>query len=117
MAQGGLALAYSLAGIFNMLILLLMLRKRIGAINGRQMILSFGQTLLASTIMGLACFYSVQFFEATWGVASKMIQFFQLSLGIGMGVVVFAFFAFVFRMEESELVLNILRRKFRKKRT
>ncbi|MCR6544949.1 murein biosynthesis integral membrane protein MurJ [Dehalobacterium formicoaceticum] len=115
MAQGGLALAYSLAGILNMLILLWMLRKKIGAMNGRQMIRSFGQTLLASSIMGIACFYTARFCVMIWGVETKLAQLLQLSLSIGVGIVVFAVFAIVFRMEESELVLGILRRKLRRK--
>jgi len=115
MAQGGLALAYSLAGIFNMLALIWMLRRKIGAINGWQTIKSFGQTLFASTLMGVACFYTIKFSDIIWGVETKLSQLIQVSLGIFVGMVIFSVIAMLFRMEEAEMVFGIIRRKFRRR--
>lgn len=115
MAQGGLALAYSMAGIFNMLALIWMLRRKIGAINGWQTIISFGQTLFASLIMGVACFYTLEISKIIWGVETKLGQLIQVSLGVGVGIVVFSVIALLFRMEEAEMVFGIVKRKFRRK--
>lgn len=116
MAQGGLALAYSLAGIFNMLALLLLLRRKIGSLNGWQTIRSFCQTLFASLLMGVACVYTAQFSESVWGIGTKLGQLTQVSLAIGVGVVVFAVIALLFRMEEADMVFGILMRKLRRNR-
>ncbi|HHT62834.1 MAG: murein biosynthesis integral membrane protein MurJ [Bacillota bacterium] len=115
MAQGGLALAYSLAGIFNMIALMWMLRRKIGPLNGWQTLVSFVQTLFASTIMGVVCFYTSKFSASLWGIESKLGQLIQVSLSIGVGVLVFSLIAVIFRMEEAEMVFGILKRRFFRK--
>jgi len=49
------ALAISISGIVNMLLLLYFLKRKIGFIDGRRIITSLTKILLASTIMGMAC--------------------------------------------------------------
>ena len=115
MAQGGLALAYSSAGIFNMLALMWMLRRKIGHLNGWQTLWSFGQTLFASIVMGVACYFAAEFSSLIWGIETKLGQLIQVSLSIGVGVVVFSLIALIFRMEEAEMVFGIVRRKFFRK--
>lgn len=116
MEQGGLALAYSLAGIINMLVLLVLLRRKIGSLNGWRMLYSFGQTLVASFMMGIAVWYTARFSSAFFGVTTKLGQLLQVGSGILVGAVVFAMVVQTFRMEESEMVWGILLRKFKRKR-
>lgn len=115
MQQGGLALAYSLAGIINMIILLVFLRRKIGGINGRRMLISFGQTLFASALMGIATYYAAQFSMNIFGVATKLSQTIQVLIGIMVGGIAFAGVALAFRMEEAQMVWGIILRKFKKK--
>jgi len=54
LGTGGLALAYSLAGIVNLGVLMVLLRRKIGRIDGQRMLTSFIKTLGISAAMGLA---------------------------------------------------------------
>ncbi len=115
MEQNGLALAYSLAGIINMVALLVLLRKKIGPLDGWHMIASFLQTLIASAVMGVASYYTVQASSLIWSIDTKLGQLIQLSSGFVVGVIVFSVIAILFHMEEAEMVYDILLRKLRRK--
>jgi putative peptidoglycan lipid II flippase len=54
MGHGGLALANSLAISAEVLVLLLILRRRWGSVEGRQTLNTLGRTLVATLLMGLA---------------------------------------------------------------
>ncbi|HBT20321.1 MAG TPA: murein biosynthesis integral membrane protein MurJ [Peptococcaceae bacterium] len=113
LSYGGLALAYSLAGIFNMAALLYYLRKKIGSINGRAFLISFFQTLVSSVIMAVVGYYTAVYIESILDMSYKINQLIQVSLSIAVSVVVFAALSFCFRAEEMFLVLNILSRRFK----
>jgi putative peptidoglycan lipid II flippase len=115
MKQGGLALAYSLAGIINMVLLLGLLRLKVGPLDGRRLIYSFGQTLFAAFIMGIVIFFTAQIAADIFGVATKFAQLVQVTAAVIIGAVVYSVIAMLFRMEEAEMVAGILVRKFRRK--
>jgi len=115
MEQGGLALAYSLAGIINMIVLLGLLRFKIGPLNGRQLIYSFGQTLFAAVLMGLAVAFALQITVDLWGTASKTAQLAELMVSIVTGTVVYGGVAVAFKMEEAKMVTEILIRRFQRR--
>jgi putative peptidoglycan lipid II flippase len=54
LAHGGLALATSLAAVFAMVLLLVILRRRVGALGGRAMLDGLWRISLATGAMGLA---------------------------------------------------------------
>lgn len=112
MQQGGLALAYSIAGILNMAILLFLLRRKIGAFGGRALLISMGKTIGISAVMGVVVLGIVCLFEQFLPITSKAVQLVQILLSIGVGVVVYAFISLKLKMPEAEQVMNIFRRKF-----
>ncbi|MGI6065129.1 MAG: murein biosynthesis integral membrane protein MurJ [Bacillota bacterium] len=115
MQQGGLALAYSLAGILNMGILLILLRRKIGPLGGWRLLLSLGQTIFASFLMGWVVFYTAKFSMILWGTQTKLAQLAQVSLSVIVGALIFALVSLLFKMEEAELVGKVLFRRFRRK--
>ncbi|PKM89709.1 MAG: murein biosynthesis integral membrane protein MurJ [Firmicutes bacterium HGW-Firmicutes-12] len=112
LAHGGLALAYSLAGIVNMVGLLLVLRIRIGSIDGKKMLFSFFQTLGISTLMGLAVYKTAAFMEGIVNASVKTGQLIQVLVSIGVGAVVFVILALLLKMEEGELAKKLVIRRF-----
>jgi putative peptidoglycan lipid II flippase len=56
MAYGGVAMASSISAIVGMVVLLALLRRRVGPMDMRQTTLSFGRIMAASLIMGAAAF-------------------------------------------------------------
>jgi len=116
MGHGGLALAYSLAGLFNMVALLYFLRRKIGGINGRGLLISFARSLMASVIMGLVVYYAAAYLESSLDMTRKLNQIIQVLIGVGAGCGIYAVFALAFRSEEALLVWNIISRRFQRKR-
>lgn len=112
---GGIALAYSLAGIFNLVVLLWWLRFKIGNIGGKILTVSFLQSLFGSVIMGTAVYYTTTFYEQVFDISNKLHQVIQVGLGVFIGAAVYALIAFVLKMEEAEMVKAILKRKFGRK--
>lgn len=113
--QGGLALAFSVAGICNMIFLFLLLKRKIGHIGLKEISVSALKTLAASVIMAVAAFGVAFACEALFGVASKWTQMLQLfSAGIA-GLLVFFVLAKWMKMPEIETVLRTLKRRFGRK--
>lgn len=112
LAHGGLALAYSLAGIVNMAGLLYILRKRIGSIDGRRIASSFLKTLGISVIMGLAVYQMAALVERYIGVGLKTGQIIQVLAGVAVGSAIFIGLAFAFKMEEAELARKLVLKRF-----
>jgi putative peptidoglycan lipid II flippase len=116
LGHGGLALAYSLAGIFNLLTLLFLFRYRMGKIGARLLLTSFLKTLFASVVMGAAAYLTVDFLQGILIFPEKLNQLITVTGGIITGVLVFGGLTLWMRMEEAQMALSILRRRFAKKR-
>ena len=117
MAQGGLALAYSVAGIFNMVVLIVLLNWQIGDIGSWALLKSTAQTTLISLVMGAAVWLLAHFWQLYLPISSKMAQLAEILLATGLGIGLFMFLATLWHMPEAEQLLGILRRKFRPRRT
>lgn len=114
LAQGGLALAISISGIVNMLLLLYFLKRKIGFIDGRRIITSLTKILLASTIMGMVVWLVFRF-TSTFAGTNFLGSLLNLVVGTCVGAVVFLFLAQVLRMQELKFILQIARRRTQNK--
>jgi putative peptidoglycan lipid II flippase len=114
LAHGGLALAYSLAGIFNMVLLLWILRKKLGSIDGGRIAVSFAKSFTASVLMGIVLYWIAGWTELVFGVSTKGGQLVQVSLSVITGLVLYSVLSLLFKMEEAEMVWNILLKKIRR---
>jgi putative peptidoglycan lipid II flippase len=103
-AHGGLALANSLATFFESLWLLWLLRKRLGGINGPQLLSTLVKSGLASIAMGLA----LEFWLRIWPNGPLLAV---TGIGIGLGCMVYLVSAFILRMEELDLLKRVIRRR------
>ncbi|NLC77110.1 MAG: murein biosynthesis integral membrane protein MurJ [Clostridia bacterium] len=110
LGHGGLALAYSLAGLFNMGGLFWVLRRKLaGAIKWRVLLPSFGKSLIASLVMGIALHFTASGGEAWFDVATKKGQLLQMSLALAAGMLTYGGVALALKMEEAELVRRLWR--------
>lgn len=114
MAHGGLALAYSIAGIFNMLALLWVLRQKIGSIDGRYILSSFSKSLAASLVMGVIVYYFSRAVEQHLDISSKLNQGLEVLIGMGLGVVIYLGLALLLKMEEAQLVRDLLLKRLKR---
>lgn len=85
--HGGLALATSIASFVNVGTLIWLLKKRLGALDGRRMASSAGLMTLSSLIMGfVARWYLSVFFSYEAGVMERA---FHLFVALGVGALVY----------------------------
>jgi len=103
LAQGGLALANSVATILEMLTLLLLLRRRMGSIDGGRIGLSVARVVLGALVMGAGLVAFANLFAARGAIFVAIVG---MALGTGVYLVVTA----ALRSEEIAFVLQRLRR-------
>jgi len=111
----GLALAYSLAGLANMVLLLYYLRNKIGNIDGKNMLYSFTKTLLASLLMGVVVFYTAQLIEFNFDIQNKLVQIGEVLLAIAVGGLTYSILVTALKMQEASMAWGILMRRLRRK--
>jgi len=111
MGHTGLALAYSLAGFVNLIFLLAVLRVKVGKLGGSKIILSLGIATGASLLMYAAVRFAINYLMGIMGLALKLNLLFSVGIGIMLGVLLYAIIVYLFKLEESELVLNMVRKR------
>lgn len=107
MPHGGLALANSLATALEMVLLMILMRKRLSGLNGASIARGFGQAALAALGMGIALFWWIQaeITSATWLVALG---------GIVIGGVIYLLGIWILKVPEMREIFSLLRRRLKK---
>jgi putative peptidoglycan lipid II flippase len=111
MGHKGLALAYSLAGIFNMLFLLVILRLKIGKIGVSRMMKSFLISLTAAVIMFLTVRVAMARLFAVLAWHEKINLLAGVSAAVAVGIGIYTVIVYMFRLEEFQMVWQIARKK------
>jgi putative peptidoglycan lipid II flippase len=105
---GGLALATSISGIFCTLLLFVSLRKKVGPLGIRMLLISFCKIIIASFIMAIL---SKQLYNLlTNNINSNM----SLIISIFVGGIIYFCVINIFKLKEFEDIKNILIRKVKK---
>ena len=108
----GLALATSISGMVGLVLLVIMLKARLGAVGGSQILKSLIKVVLASAAMGVVAVYVARITQDLaidiWG---KLIQVFASTLA---GLAVYVGLAFALKIKEIIFVLEIVINKVRK---
>lgn len=114
MAQNGLALAYSLAGIFNIALLLIFMRRKMGRIDGRRLLLSTGQMLVASATMGAVVWMALRLINQFIVPSGKLTQAIELFIPTLLGAGVYVLVAKLWKMEELDQALAMVFKRRKK---
>ncbi|MDD4550455.1 MAG: murein biosynthesis integral membrane protein MurJ [Syntrophomonadaceae bacterium] len=115
MGHKGLALAYSLAGFVNVIVLMIVLRKKVGKVGGIKIVTSFVIATGASLVMYGVVKFSTNFLLSRLILASKLNLLISVGTGICLGVLVYGVIIYLFKLEESELLLRMVRKRLPKK--
>jgi len=116
MQQGGLALAYSVCGIVNMILLLVFLYMKIGDYGVKPFLISMLKISAACIIMGLAVSLAASVWEMVFGTGNKFAQLFELLLAIAVGAGVYFGTTYFWKMEECKQVWGIFSRRLKRKK-
>lgn len=103
LAQGGLALANSIATILEMSTLLVILRRRLGDIDGRRISVSVARIVVASMAMGAALVLFANYFSSRGAIFVAMV-------GCALGAAIYFGATLLLRSEEITLVLQRLKK-------
>lgn len=111
---GGLALAFSVATTVNFIVYILILRKKLGGIDGGRILTSVVKSSLASLVMGVVVYLSSNLVGQWVSLATTRGRLLQMAIPMLIGIIVYGVFLLAFRMEELEFLLSAV--KGRKKR-
>ena len=109
--HSGLALATSISMISHMIILLVLLRIKIGGLEGKIILASFLKTCLISILMAGAVYFVLEGIPVFVWISGTTSEIIQLCAAVGAGGLVFFLLTYLFRMEELKIILSVLRGK------
>ena len=99
-AISGLAIAFSTASILNMILLFVILRKKLGGLDGKNIMSSVSRILLAATIAGLVTQAMKYAIDRIANIDTFVGIFSQLIVSGGLGIVVFIFMSWILKIKE-----------------
>ncbi|NLV16195.1 MAG: murein biosynthesis integral membrane protein MurJ [Syntrophomonadaceae bacterium] len=111
MSHQGLALAYSIAGVFNLMLLILLARKRMGQIGGGRMIFSFLAACLAGGLMYIGVRLGINAITPWLAFTPKLNAFIIVLAGTSLGIIIYGIIISIFRLEETQLVLSLFKNR------
>ncbi len=108
--HGGLALALSLASTAQMVILILLLRRRIGGIDGKAVLGSMTKSFFSSMIMAIGIYWlSFKFLAVTvTGTIASLV--FGVLLVMGAGILIYLISARLLGCTELTSIMGVVRR-------
>jgi len=109
MGIGGLALATSIAATITTILLFFSLRNKIGSFGMKKISVSFVKILLASIVMGGIAKLSFKFFT------TSLSQNFSLLLAIGVGAVTYFVIIYFMKIEDVDVMVSAIKKKFERK--
>lgn len=109
--HGGLALAYSLTAIVNMLNYLLTLRRKTGSVDGRRILRTLLLSAVASSVMAWSVSFVLAALEARLAPALPLRDLWLVAVAVITGVAVYGGLALLLRMEELAFVRQMIGRR------
>ncbi len=110
----GLALSVSAVALVNFALLLFFLRRKLGGIEGRDLMITLGKVLLASALMGAVCWLASDQMARRVGSESLVARMANVSLSIAIGVTVFYLAARALKVSELTQMAAALQRRWRR---
>ncbi len=108
MGHQGLALAVSIASALNLCLLVVALRKRLGALGGRDIGRSLTKSAICAAFMGFCIWMAaMRLLPAGAGTGSALLP--GLTACVGLGIAIFALSARIMGMAELRTVMQIAR--------
>lgn len=111
----GVALATSIVALVNFFALVLLMRKKIKRLNGREIISAFMRIALASAIMSAVCWFSYHFLHQQFGGKGFLYKAIECFVPIGLGGITFLLIAKILKVNEIDKIYNAFARKLGRK--
>ncbi|MEX2663029.1 MAG: murein biosynthesis integral membrane protein MurJ [Vicinamibacterales bacterium] len=96
----GLALGTAIAAVLNAVVLLWLLRRRLGGLEGRRIAVSFAKISVASLVMGLAAYVALDWVTAMTPDGGELAKIMRVGVSIAAALLVLAASARLLRIQE-----------------
>jgi len=107
----GLALSIAAVAVVNSLLLFFFMRRRLGEMEGRSLLFTFGKVALAATVMGGICWQVSHWVQQALGAESLSARLLNVAGSVSLGVLVFFGTARLLRVGEITQLTNLVTRK------
>ena len=114
MQHVGLALASSIGSIINLVLLVILLRKRLGRLDGRRVAASVIKNSVWAVVMGVVV-YLTAYCTGSGADGSNLMLAARVIGSVILGVLVYLGLAFFFKAPELKVVLNMFLGRFRRR--
>ncbi|MEJ2324454.1 MAG: murein biosynthesis integral membrane protein MurJ [Nitrospirota bacterium] len=105
LGHSGLALANALASMLNFTVLMVLLRKRLGRVEGRRILASFAKVALASAVMGVAAWLALR--GDLWSrPGESLVKAAWVFGGIFASAALYAILGRLLRCEELDFIIS-----------
>lgn len=108
MRVGGIALALSLSSVLNFILLFVLLERKIGGIERREIFVSFLKSAFSAAVMGVVVWVFIRNFDFHGLVFIKQLA--VLLAAVSMGVVIYVVFHLLFNHEDLRNLKDIFSR-------
>lgn len=105
----GLALGHATAYTCAAVAAVIILRRRLGGLEGRRLLAALGRTLLGGLATGAAAYGVARWLGEAFGTTGLGPQLLQVGGGVVAGVLTFVAVAAAFRMQELALIAQMIR--------
>ncbi len=109
----GLALAASVAALTNLFLLLLILDKRIGPLDRKDIGGTFSKILSSAGLMGATIWIYLKYFGLNLGTVQLPAKILELLIILILGLVSYSVFSYLLRLPELDRMLELLKIKNR----
>lgn len=113
MGISGVALSTSLVAGINIVLLIIILRKKIGYLGGKKIIVSFLKISAATLIMSAFVYFAWRFLYGFFNKSNFMIVL-LLFIIILLAGILYAALTYLFKMEEANFIAGTIRQRFTK---
>ena len=111
----GLALGHATSYVFAMTVSLVLLRRRLGRIDGKRIVSTLVRVIPASAVAAVAAFLVSRGIQDVVGAdAGTLGRLAEVSGGVIVGVLVFAVSTLIVKIDEAEEVKDAVLRRFRR---
>jgi putative peptidoglycan lipid II flippase len=108
--HAGLALATSIGSVLNFVLLLWMLRSRIGGVGGRTLAIAAGKISVAAAVAGVAAWLAAGAAEGAVGLVTLPARILTVAAGLSAAGVAYAGALTLLRVDEFQRLLGRFRR-------
>jgi putative peptidoglycan lipid II flippase len=112
--HAGVALATSIVALANLTALAWFMRRRIGRLNGREIVSSFVRVMIASAAMSAAAYGSYYLLTNYLGEKALLVKLAETFVPISLAVIVFLITAKLLRIKEVETIIRAVSSKLRR---